>query len=330
MSTVLSELSPELSLGEDDFEIIRRVGAVRRYAPGEVVFHLGVLGSEMFLILTGEVELIFEGGKSSKKLHRGAFFGELAFIMGAHRRTATVRAAGACELAVIDESTINQLTQSHPVLLFQILRRSTIYLFRSEQTLIADLKQKNLQLRQNLDFLRVTREELDYQELLAQTDQLTGLYNRRCLDDQLQKFIDRQDSADAELGLLMLDLDGFKPINDTYGHQAGDEVLVKIGHILKQSSRKTDLACRIGGDEFAILLTDIHKGRGAEVGERVRVAIAALPPVEQGSDKRVTGSLGGTLYELNEAPASFMDRADRYLYQAKHQGRNCVVWKDTE
>jgi len=189
-------------------------------------------------------------------------------------------------------------------------------------------KELDLLYQQNLSSLHLTREELSYQELLAQTDELTGLYNRRCLDSQLNKLIEISDVTNEQFGILLLDLDGFKPINDEYGHPQGDRVLKAVAQVLRESCRQTDLLCRLGGDEFAILMPHISTARGRDVAERVRSRIQMLPLADQSCDFKITGSLGGSLHVPSESPGDLMARVDEYLYQAKRNGKNQVVWQD--
>ncbi len=195
-----------------------------------------------------------------------------------------------------------------------------------------DLRQANKELdllyQQSIVHLRVTREELSYQELLAQTDALTGLNNRRYLDTQLEKFIEVSLAGNERLGLLMFDLDNFKLINDTHGHPRGDLLLKAVAETLKKSCRNTDLLCRLGGDEFGVIMPGISVTRGREVAELIRSRIEALPPVAPDCQVNVTASLGGGLYLPPESPSEFISRVDEYLYQAKRQGRNRVIWKE--
>jgi diguanylate cyclase (GGDEF)-like protein len=189
-------------------------------------------------------------------------------------------------------------------------------------------KELDLLYQQNLDHLKLTREELSYQELLAQTDELTGLYNRRCFDTQLKKFVELSLTSSEQFGLLILDLDNFKLANDTYGHPHGDFVLKEVAQVLRKSCRHTDLLSRMGGDEFAIIMPGISSIRGKEVAEKICRSIEALPTVDPESDFNVTASLGGTLHVSSESPNELIARVDKYLYRAKHNGRNQVVWED--
>jgi len=194
-----------------------------------------------------------------------------------------------------------------------------------------ELRQANKELdllyKQNISRLHLTRQELSYQELLAQTDELTALHNRRCFNAQINKFVEFAEAADERFGLLMLDLDGFKKINDTLGHPQGDRILKAVAQILRESCRNTDLPCRLGGDEFAIIMPRISSTRGRAVAEQVRSRIQLLPAVEPLCEFKVTASLGGTLHAPYESTSDLISRVDEYLYQAKRNGRNQVVWK---
>ena len=318
----------DVTLSEADMEAIRRAGALLFIPDGEVIFRIGEVGDCMYFILEGMVRLVFDGGKGSKLLGKPDFFGELAFVMGEHRRTATAVAENSVRLAVLDHKTVDQLLNEQPRLIFSILRKTCVYLLSSEQGLIADLKGRNAELRNTLDYLRRTKEELDVQELLARTDKLTGLYTRRCMDMQMEKHIRLANSMGDPLGLILADLDGFKPVNDVCGHPAGDLVLRQVAKVFQATGRRTDLPFRIGGDEFAILLPGMSDSRGPGLCESLRLAVEALPPVVPEKGLFVTASIGGTMYRLGETAAEFMDRVDKLLYQAKNEGRNRVVWSE--
>ncbi len=194
------------------------------------------------------------------------------------------------------------------------------------------LQQANMELdaayRRNLSHLQKTEKELDHQELLARTDELTGLHNRRFMDVQLKTFVEQSWSGDGTFGILMVDLDGFKPINDTHGHPCGDAVLKSVAQILRRSCRHSDLICRVGGDEFSIIMPGISSERGRHVAEQIRNRIEEMPGVEANRNIKLSASLGGTLHAVGETAGDLISRVDRYLYQAKRNGRNQVVWKD--
>lgn len=158
-------------------------------------------------------------------------------------------------------------------------------------------------------------------------DDLTGLYNRRYFMQVLEKEIGRAARYGNPLSLCMMDLDGFKKINDTYGHQAGDMVLREFGKMLRQSVRLSDTACRYGGEEFALLLPNTASGEARALGERLRCMMESHLFAWKGRFFRVTLSLGLTP-PGGETPTSCersLELADMALYEAKRGGRNRVV-----
>lgn len=160
----------------------------------------------------------------------------------------------------------------------------------------------------------------------ARTDSLTGLFNRRHFCELAGKELARARRYGQQLSVLMLDLDQFKGINDTHGHQTGDHVLRKVGEVCRQTLREVDIVGRIGGEEFSILLPESDMRQAVEVGERLRQAIAdAAIPLEAGGQLRFTASIG--VAPLSAADASIdhlLNQADKALYEAKHTGRNRV------
>jgi diguanylate cyclase (GGDEF)-like protein len=166
----------------------------------------------------------------------------------------------------------------------------------------------------------------------ARTDALTGLYNRRHLEAVLESEIGRSHRFGSEVGLVMVDLDGFKPINDTYGHQDGDRVLIEIATLLKRMTREVDQLARYGGDEIAIVLPESDVEGAVNLAERIRVAIEALE-VERtagGAPLRLTASFGvASLPESGTDRDSLVAVADAALYRAKRGGGNRVERGDT-
>ncbi|MEM6461041.1 MAG: PleD family two-component system response regulator [Pseudomonadota bacterium] len=163
---------------------------------------------------------------------------------------------------------------------------------------------------------------------LAVADPLTGLYNRRYLDSHMQLLIERSIARNRLLSVLAIDLDRFKAVNDTHGHDAGDEVLREFARRMRQTIRGIDLACRHGGEEFIIVLPDTDGSTAQKVAERLRREIADVP-FRVGRDTRhlnITASMGvATLTRTDETPSTLLKRADVALYEAKARGRNRVV-----
>ena len=167
---------------------------------------------------------------------------------------------------------------------------------------------------------------------LALTDALTGLYNRRYLEVHLQKMLQNAKENRKPLGIVYMDIDHFKKVNDTHGHQVGDEILQGFAKRIKDGVRSFDLVARLGGEEFVAILPDTTEEVAYVVAERLRQAIAATPfpcSTETG-DLSITSSFGGVVVndvENVSDTADLLRRADEQLYEAKHNGRNCVYFE---
>jgi two-component system cell cycle response regulator len=163
---------------------------------------------------------------------------------------------------------------------------------------------------------------------LAVTDPLTGLYNRRYMETHADSLVDRAAARGKPLSVLIIDIDHFKAVNDTYGHDAGDDVLREFSDRLRSCIRGIDLACRHGGEEFVVAMPDTDLGVANKVAERIRRRVAAEPfPIERGSRSvEVTISVGlASRIGPQDKAALIMKRADAALYLAKRDGRNRVV-----
>lgn len=177
------------------------------------------------------------------------------------------------------------------------------------------------------DFLR---NSLDRSLELAVTDPLTGLNNRRFLDHQLNLAMARHIRGGAETpgpALLMLDIDHFKRVNDTCGHDAGDEVIREFARRLSHNVRAIDMACRYGGEEFVVLMPEAAQADAVHIAERVRSQVADSPFIlADGRQLNVTVSVGiATSRGAGDSPEALLKRADQGVYEAKMSGRNRVV-----
>ena len=158
-------------------------------------------------------------------------------------------------------------------------------------------------------------------------DPLTGLYNRRYLEEHLQRELLRGERRHRPLTVVMLDVDHFKRFNDRHGHAAGDALLAKVGQTLREMVRNEDVACRYGGEEFTLVLPETDRGTGLRRAEEIRAAIGAITVLHAREVLGpVTASLGLAVYpEDAKDGASLVQLADAALYRAKHAGRNRVV-----
>lgn len=170
-----------------------------------------------------------------------------------------------------------------------------------------------------------TRSQHDQLQQLAIQDPLTGARNRRAMNEELRIASSLQRRHGNRYGVLAMDLDHFKLINDTYGHQAGDLVLVNFVELIKHSSRKEDRLFRFGGEEFLLLLPNTDRDGLLAAAEHLQTQLASKL---HGPGGAVTMSIGGAIMHPDESWESALKRADQCLYQAKTNGRNCIVIED--
>ncbi len=164
-------------------------------------------------------------------------------------------------------------------------------------------------------------------ENMALTDGLTGLYNRRYFDIFYENVFAQSSRYDVPLSLIMCDIDHFKKINDTYGHDKGDIVLKEIAGILKVNTRKSDIAARFGGEEFMLCLPSTEITSAIDVARKIKQMILKIKTKEI---KKVTISMGVTFYrkEFGSNPKDLLKRLDNLLYEAKNRGRNRIISED--
>ncbi|MFN4091750.1 MAG: PleD family two-component system response regulator [Brevundimonas sp.] len=174
------------------------------------------------------------------------------------------------------------------------------------------------------DFLR---QKLDYSLEMAVTDALTGLHNRRYMAGQLQALVGRANHSGPGVAVLVLDIDHFKAINDGFGHDAGDEVLREFAVRMATNVRAIDLPCRLGGEEFVIVMPDTAMEDALRIAERIRRDVAETPfPVMGGREHlTVTISIGVAASMADDTPEALLKRADEGVYEAKSRGRNKVI-----
>ena len=175
-------------------------------------------------------------------------------------------------------------------------------------------------------YIKQLRQSFDQTMELAITDQLTGLYNRRFLGNQGTRLIDEAHPDDSPLSALMIDIDHFKSVNDTYGHDVGDVVLREVASRLTHSVRGSDLACRTGGEEFAVVMPRTPSAASNDIAGRILRAISSEPvSIGNGKSLDITVSIGAADFGDGDTLASILKRADEALYASKRNGRNQIT-----
>ena len=164
---------------------------------------------------------------------------------------------------------------------------------------------------------------------MAQTDSLTGLLNRRAFEDILRRDLLRSDRTGSAMGIMLIDLDYFKQVNDSLGHLAGDDVLRRIAIVLRDGTRPSDVLARYGGEEFVVLLRSTGLNESIVAAERIRSQIAGMAGLP--GKVNLTASIGVAVNQPHDTATEFLLRADEALYRSKREGRNLVsVYRDSD
>jgi diguanylate cyclase len=171
-------------------------------------------------------------------------------------------------------------------------------------------------------------QELAQVSEMVHEDQLTGVLNRRGMDETFQRELTRNDRSGGPLCVALLDIDNFKKLNDTLGHQAGDQALVHLAHVIKESLRPADSVARYGGEEFVIILPDTSLKEGVEAVERLQRELTKKYFLNNNDRVLVTFSAGVALRNETEDQEDLIGRADKAMYIAKHTGKNRVIAAD--
>lgn len=184
-----------------------------------------------------------------------------------------------------------------------------------QQKAFEELKNKNILLEEALIQL----------EIVSITDPLTTIYNRRFMMARIEEEIARCDRTGSEFSIILCDIDNFKIVNDRYGHDCGDVVLVETANLMKSISRELDTIARWGGEEFLCLLPDTDRQGALQLAERMRKSLEESEFAFYGEDLQVTMTCGVAQYIKGDGIDSVIKRADKALYAGKDGGRNCVI-----
>jgi len=218
--------------------------------------------------------------------------------------------------------------------LLALFQFPTLYFFmlRPMEKEITERRQSENELRKAKDLLEKAyleiQKSLEREQTLARTDGMTGLFNYRYFFELASRELEASVRYQRPLSVIIFDTDRFKQVNDTFGHLAGDKLLVKMAQIVSAQMRSMDILARYGGDEFIILLSETSAEQAWCIAERLRTSVAATPMGMADNLFNITLSIG--VAEMQHDPAdksieTVIHRADEALYSAKQAGRNCVV-----
>lgn len=288
------------------WELLRQC-EVQSLSEGEVLLEKDQSNRTMFFILGGSLKIYLddEHQREAAELGQGQTVGELSVIDGS-AASAHVVSAGETLLLCVDEKTFWRITHaSHG--------------FCTNLLMILSLRMRSSNIS-----LEVS-ESLQWKfEQQALTDGLTGVYNRRWLDEMLPRLLQRSEQGEQPFCVLMIDVDHFKKFNDNYGHAVGDSALCTVADTLAKKVRPIDLVVRYGGEEFCVLLPEADLQSGIGAGERLLEAIQKTEICDSSgkSIPAITISAGLAERRIDENADAILKRADMALLRAKTQGRN--------
>lgn len=263
--------------------------------------------AHLFVVLEGTLEVRLEQRAEEPlvTLGAGACVGEMSFVDG-ERPSAFVVAVTRCTVLAIPHATLWEMVDTTPM-----LARNLLVLLaqrvRNSNRIILDGEGVLRQVERN-----------------AMTDALTELHNRHWLEEMFPRRLARCARDGQPVCLIMLDIDSFKPYNDTLGHLAGDRALCQVAAVLRAHMRPSDMVARYGGDEFVILLPGTPLDEALTIAERIRRAVPRAEMTHP-DGRRITVSLGVAQRGAEDTLKSLMNKADFALYRAKVAGRDCVA-----
>ncbi|MCU0822484.1 MAG: GGDEF domain-containing protein [Spirochaetes bacterium] len=283
----------------------------------EVLFNEGDQGNDLYIVKSGiissKVKLPDGGERDIANFEAGNFFGEMSIFEKAPR-SATCYCRDRCTIFSLHDKNFYEIVEKYPDIAIKIMYRM--------------LNITTRRLRSTGEFLSDMVTWGESASRRAITDEMTGAYNRRYLDDAIVSQFENARSSGTPLSIIMIDLDYFRQINETYGHPAGDRMIMEVVKIYNKILRKKDILARYGGDEFTILMPGTDLKTAAGIAENVRVEVEKLDILLQynGPIKKVTLSQGVSSFPENaDNLKKLRELADQSLYTAKEQGRNRVV-----
>jgi len=279
---------------------------------GESLLSPALPNSTLYVLLNGQLHVLLgESRDAFLPILPGECVGELSVIDGS-RVSAPVIATEPSVVLAIDVERFWWLTERYPVV---------------ARNLLAIMVQR-VRITNTALMIRIRAHERE--ELLARVDNLTSVYNRRWLDENLPHYLERAQTTGSVLVVGLFDIDHFKKYNDTWGHVAGDAVLRAVSRAVREHIRPPDQLSRYGGEEFCLLMPDTRLEHVPKLAARLLETISKVTVHSGAGDSwpAVTASLGFAASRPDDTPEKLLRRTDEALYRAKHEGRNRFVLDD--
>ncbi|MCK9201898.1 MAG: GGDEF domain-containing protein [Gallionella sp.] len=316
MNSVVKELAQTELFRDTPESILQMVmehATPLELSAGEVLLAPNRDNQHVYLLLSGVLGVHFDSLDSPeiRQLTKGISVGEMSIIDGT-APSAYVVAKEACRVFPIHRELMHQLVADTNPVARNLLRLLTQWMKANTQRIVKD----RLQIWELTDH--------------ANVDALSGLYNRRWLDNAFSRLLEQASKGAQPLCILLIDVDHFKKYNDTFGHLGGDQALIALGEVLKTSVRPYDFATRYGGEEFLVILPNTNREQCLVVAERIRQSIEKKSITSANGEPMpgITISVGLSMNNAQSTPQSLIADADEQLYRAKAAGRNCVRYCD--
>jgi diguanylate cyclase (GGDEF)-like protein len=282
---------------------------VRKFGAGKVLITQGEPNSTMFMLVEGALAIHLDDidNEALAIIGAGELVGELSLLDGSVA-SAFVTTHTACTVLAVGEEAFWSLTKDSHAFALSLLVKLAERLRANNNTVSSSVKKRRMF------------------ERAAMFDALTGIHNRRWLDETLHRLVLRNLRDQSDISVSLIDIDHFKNFNDTYGHDAGDHVLTVVAECLARNLRPTDLVARFGGEEFVAIFPDASLEVAKEVADRLRSAVASeVMKMEDGTElPGVTISMGVAQLEADQTVPNLLKVADAAMYRAKDAGRNRV------
>ena len=320
MKELLKNLQIFSDFNEIEINVIGKYFSLKKYNLDENISGVHDINQNVFIVSKGKIVNALNIPGSINRKHGeygpGDFFSGISLLGDKPlSENNTFYAAEKSELLMIAEKSILELIENKPDVAIKFITQL--------------LSITILQLRKSSKFLADVVQWGENASRRVITDELTGLYNRAFLDDALENFFNISKSNKKALSLLMVDIDNFGKINEKFGHEMGNKVLIEVVNLIKNIISKHGIIARYGGDEYSILLPETDLQKGIEIAESIRLAVESFnfSAFLQKTDIPITTSIGiSTFPDTATDILAFKEKADDSLYQAKESGRNRVAY----